>query len=175
MAKKTPAPVVFKPLSPTLSQIPSNVQSKISQIPPYEDSGVLYRGKFKTQQSSSEYELKGQQPKYFYQATNGATTGFITRSNTVSIFYCSAIVLTWFYGAGTTAQPFNLYDGYFGIGGISPQFQMTVPRKDEGGILVINLPVPLKFADSQIGFDAGSGAAGGDYMNFTLLGWEEQI
>jgi len=60
------------------------------------------------------------------------------------------------------------------LGGIDPQFETSLPKRTAGDILVINLNTPLKFSADDIGFDCGASAAAGDYMNFTLIGWEEQ-
>lgn len=165
--------VVYKPIQePTF--IPQ-VEQRLAEIPPYEDRGVKYQGKYKIQQTETRYELKAQQYKQYYQANAAGTTDYIARDNPDKvIFCCSRIILTWYWAANATAEPFNLYDGYY-IGGVSPQLQMTVSRAERGKTLIIDLPVPIRFTADRIGFDCGNGGAAGDYMNFTLLGWEEQI
>jgi len=58
--KKTTKEVVYSTLGNTTSDITSNIEQKISQIPPYEDAGVSYKGKFKQIRAQDVYEVKNQ-------------------------------------------------------------------------------------------------------------------
>lgn len=173
MAKKNA--VAYKPLNSIQDATPI-IEQKVLQIPNYEDSGVQFQGKYKTQVSLDKYELKAQVPKYYFKSTTGAETGFITRDNaSTSVFFIKQIIISYYYALNTTAQEFNIYNDYQGAGGINPQFQITLPRKaGVGDLIVINLEVPIKISSNVIGYDAGSSAGVNDWLNFTLLGWEEQ-
>jgi hypothetical protein len=47
--------VAYKPIN-DVSFIPL-VEKELSQIPPYEDSGIIYQGKYKSQKTEKDYEL----------------------------------------------------------------------------------------------------------------------
>lgn len=174
MAKKKE--VVYTP--PSISPNTINLVDKgLTQIPPYEDAGVDYRSKYKIQKSENTWELKNQQFRYYYEATPGGIAGFIPRPNyKTTVFYLKQIIINWHLAGAAISEYIRLYDGYNIILGGVKQFEFSINYSNfTTDIMIINLPVPIKFTQNNIGYDLWSGAAAGDWCNFTLVGWDELI
>jgi hypothetical protein len=169
MAKKA---VVYTP--PTSIAVGSNlIDKEIQQIPPYEDAGVQFRSKYKVQKGQNTWELKNQSFRYYFEQGAQGSSGFIARPNyKEAVFYLKQIIVDW-HLAGARSDYIRLFDGYYLIGGLVKQFEFRISQGTTQ--LVIDLPVPIKFSQNNIGYDIWSGAGVGDWLDFTLVGWDELI
>jgi len=73
--KKKTSAIAYKPLVDT-SNIPAVVETqKINEIPPYEDKGVRYQGKYKEQTGNFDFTLRRQEENSIQIVLNGNLAG----------------------------------------------------------------------------------------------------
>jgi hypothetical protein len=169
--------VAYKPIN-DISFIPL-VEKELSQIPPYEDSGIIYQGKYKSQKTEKDYELRPQTPKYYVIDNVDAGNSYINLNNAPSKFFCKQIIYTISIDkapATPDLEDFIIYDDYQIAAGVRPVFQhfRTSNLTVEPQTVVINLESPFVITSGVIGYDFGSKTIGSHvYIGVTLIGWEE--
>ena len=170
MAKKKISEVAYTPLN-TTSQVMPIVEQKIQEIPRYEDSGVKYQGKYKTQQSQNTYELKAQQTRWYHLVASAIGVTTFTRANKdTTRFFCTKIVVTSYGKAGFgTIWYDTLADVVSGIASVKFVFQPVQAAQ----VIEIDLSDCPRQFDGDFAIDKYM-AGGAEFTGFTLYGWEEQ-
>lgn len=181
MAKKKASPVVYYTPPIAVQEVKDIINDKLDQIPPYEDGGIRYQGKYKIQKSNNEYELRTQTPRNIYFDDGGGVTGFTTRPNSSTTdLYVKEIIISYVCDLAVAVADFKeiiLYDGYYVIGGVLPVFKIYIPRVTTNNkqFLSIPLEVPFVIKTDKIGYDFGSSPIGSnEFIGITLVGWEQQ-
>lgn len=168
--KKTEA-VAYVPISQA-SQITPIIDQKVLEIPRYEDSGIRFQGKYKTQKGLNEYELKGQQTRFYALPATAAGLNSFTRENkNTTVFYCTKIIVQYQGKAviGPTVYD-TLYDYVNGSYNLRFLYWPVVAAES---IVYDFTDCPRKF---QGDFVMDKATAGGtDTTVILLFGWEEQL
>lgn len=167
--------VAYVPLQePTFIE---EVEQKLAEIPAYEDRGVRYQGKYKTQQTETRYELKAQETRFYVL---GITTGafgstLFPRSRPQTRFYCTKMIISH---AGRSTSSFGL--GQIRLadvknGSASTRFYYY-PLTASG-----EFNAQYDFSDSPRLFEGDNfdlytqyGFGAGEFLIIQLFGWEEQ-
>lgn len=173
MAKKNQE-VAYVPFD-QVSKIPAITQQTIQQIPPYEDRGVKFQGKYKTQQTETRYELKAQETRFYTLGiANGAFgSNLFPRSRPQTRFICTKVIIQMH---DTNTHSLSL-----------AQFRVADVKGTNGSTRFYFFPVEaagvytLDFTDSPRVFEGEQfdlycqwslGAT--EFIVVSLFGWEEQ-
>ena len=175
MAKKKVNPVAYVPLNQSTTAMPI-VEQKVQQIPNYEDSGVKYQGKFKTQQTGDTYELRGQRTRFYTIGSNSAGAGphLSNRTNPNTKFYCTKIIIQ-VRNMSTFSWGFNQIH----IADVSPAGSASIKfyffPVEANGVYVFDLSdSPREFTGDRFDLWHQFGFGAGEWMYIHLFGWEEQ-
>lgn len=167
MTKKKVEAVAYVPLNNT-SGVTNITEQQVQQIPNYEDQGVKYQGKYKTQQSQNTYELRAQRPRFYNMLlrNTGAVFDFTFPLVKPQTFYGKVIVLSWY--VGSSPYEITIYDDV----AANPRFRIYLPLGS--GTLVIPCDdCPRSFAGTNILVSITASLAGAEFVNISLLGWDE--
>jgi len=169
MAKKKTSAVAYTPYG-DVSQIPQIVEKKVEQIPPYEDSGIAYKGKYKVQTGSNSYELKGQQTRWYAMAATALGKTVFTRENKdTTVFYCTKVVIQNNCSSSGSTTYDTLSDRYNGQDAIKVVNWTNTANQT----YVLDLSdCPRQFFGDFVIDKCSSGGA--EFSAFILYGWEEQ-
>lgn len=177
MAKKKNAqPIAYTPLS-DYSQVTAEIENKIAQIPAYEDSGVRYQGKYKTQTSGNSYELKGQGKILTtgkFSSTNSADNYALSSQKK---FFMTGLWIQWALAAAVPAQKLYLadYDTDLASYKITKGFEFFCGIQASGSIFFDFSSAPIEFSNRMAwGLGVFPGLAATDYINYGVIGFEEQ-
>lgn len=171
--KKTSDVVAYVPLN-TSYKVEPLVEQKISQIPPYEDKGVKYQGKYKSQQSENTFELKTQTTRYYTIGGRlNAGSNLFTRSPATTKFYCTKMIIQ--YGNPSTWG--NL--AYIQVSDVknsiaTAQFTFWSIKNEPEPLVIDFSDSPRLFEGTQIDLNSSFGFAINEFIHFSLYGWEEQ-
>lgn len=171
--KKNSNIIAYVPLN-TSYKVEPLIEQKISQIPPYEDRGVKYQGKYKSQQSENTYELKTQTTR-FYNIVGKLAAGsnLNARSPNTTRFYCTKIIIQHRKAStfGTLA-----YIQVSDVKGTTASSRLTYfPTKEEPEMMVLDFSdSPREFLGEQIDIYSSYGMAADEFVSISLYGWEEQ-
>jgi len=167
MTKKA---VVYTPTS-DFSKVTNEVNKELVQIPPYEDQGISYRGKYKVQTGDNAYELKGQQTRWYHLGATAIGTTTFTRANKdTTRFYCTKIVVSS-YGKGGFGV--NAYETLGDLNGTHVSVKFTYQPVVSGEHIVVDLTDCPRVFDGDFTIYKYS-AGGAEYTSMALYGWEEQ-
>lgn len=164
MAKKS---VVY--VGSTNDSITPIVESKINQIPPYEDSGVKFRGKYKIQKSQNEFELKSQATRFYScLIPTGSAAGNYSFPKSVLRFYATTMLLQ--VNCNTSPTEIIIYDGSTA----NPKFRGYFLSGEKN--IVINFEgSPREFSGGNIIISIDSALAGlTNFVNVLMYGFDEQ-
>lgn len=167
--------IVYTPIQEP-SFIPQ-VEQKLAEIPNYEDRGIKYQGKYKTQQTENRYELKAQEPRFY---TLGIGTGafgsnLFTRSRPQTRFYCTKMIIQH-AGRSTsslTLGQIRLSDVKSGNASTRLYYYPTAASGDASLIIDFS-DSPREFTGDQFDIYTQYGFAAGEFLVISLFGWEEQ-
>jgi len=174
MAKKKISEVAYVPLnnSASVSQI---VEQKIQEIPRYEDSGVKYQGKYKTQQSQNTYELRAQQTRFTafgIQNTGGVFDFSWVRPRNDLKFYCTKMIIHFrnmsTFGVTNYIELSDLKGTTY-----SPRF-FFFPTEASGVLVIDFTDSPRTFEGTHFAIRLLAGLGLTEFIAFNLFGWEEQ-
>ena len=170
MAKKKSTEVAYVPLN-TSTDIPQITEQKVAQIPAYEDSGVKFQGKYKTQQGLSTYELKGQQTRWYHLVASAIGVTTFTRQNKdTTKFFCTKIIVSSYGKAGFgTIWYDTLADVVSGQASVKFVFHPTAAAQS----VVFDLSDSPRLFEGDFAIDKYM-AGGAEFTAITLFGWEEQ-
>jgi len=173
MAKKKVNPVVYTGLN---NAPQSNIiEEQVSQIPAYEDSGVKFQGKFKVQKTLKEYELKSQETRFNVLQHFGALAGSITlftRSRPQTKYYVTKMIVQFRNISSFSATDYFLLSDFKG-NIANPRFYF-VPNETTGSLVLDFSDCPRKFEGEYFGIRSPYNMAVGEFIVFSLFGWEEQ-
>jgi len=174
MAKKKQTEVAYVPLnnSASVSQL---VEQKIQEIPRYEDSGVKYQGKFKTQQSQNTYELRAQVTRFNAMAiqNTGATFDFLfTRPRSDLKFYCTKMIVHYRNMSTFGSSVYIELSDYKG-GVYSPRYYFW-PVEASGNLVIDFTDSPRAFEGTSFAIRLLASLGATEFIAFNLYGWEEQ-
>lgn len=174
MTTKKKNEVVYTPLN-NVSQIPQIIEKKVEQVPAYEDSGVKYQSKFKTQQTSNTYELRAQETRFYVFGLQNTGIVFdftFPRARPDLKFFCTRMVVN-FYGMSTFGVSNYIQLADYKAGTYTPRYYFY-PTTTSGALVLDFTDCPRKFegTDFAIRLLASLGAA--EFIAFSLFGWEEQ-
>lgn len=175
MAKKKATEVVYTPYG-DVSQVPSIVQQTIQQIPPYEDSGVRYQGKYKIQQTETRYELKAQETRFYTLGIGGGSFGstLFSRSRPQTRFYCTKMIIQH-----RAPSFFSMTLGQIRISDVkgtngSARFYYYPTKENPEPIVLDFSDCPRKFEGDSFDVYTQYSFAAGEFLIVSLFGWEEQ-
>lgn len=175
MAKKSNQPVVYTPL---IKQSPPEfIEQKVEAIPNYEDSGVKYQGKYKTQQAQNKYELRAQQTRFYVLGIGAAAFGsnLFARSRPELKFYCTKMILSH---AGRSVASLALGQIHLAdVKGASASTRFYYYPTAAAGDFNIELDfsdAPRLFEGENFDLYTQYGFAAGEFLVIQLFGWEEQ-
>lgn len=172
--KKKTSAVAYVPLN-TAAQISNIVEQKITEIPPYEDSGVKYQGKFKTQQTQDRYELRGQVTRFnaFGIQNTGAVFDFtFTRPRNDLKFFCTKMIIH-FRNMSTFGISNYIELSDYRAGVYSPRF-FFFPTEASGALVLDFTDSPRLFEGTDFAIRLLSSLGATEFIAFNLFGWEEQ-
>lgn len=174
MVKKKVSDVVYTPLNP-VTDIPQIIEKKVAQIPPYEDSGIKFQGKFKTQQTSDTYELRAQETRFytFGLQNTGAVFDFtFARARPDLKFFCTKMIVH-FYNMSTFGISNYIQLADFKGSTYTPRFYFY--PTDVSGALVIDFSdCPRRFEGTHFAIRLLASLGATEFIAFSLFGWEEQ-
>lgn len=174
MATKKKNDVVYTPLN-NVSQIPQIIEKKVQQVPAYEDSGVKFQGKFKTQQTSDTYELRGQETRFNTMGiqNTGAVFDFtFARARPDLKFFCTKMVIH-FRNMSTFGLSNYIELADFKGGIYAPRFYFY-PTEVSGALVIDFSDSPRKFEGTHFAIRLLAGLGATEFIVFNLFGWEEQ-
>lgn len=167
--------MAYVPLNTSTQSIPL-VEQKITQIPPYEDSGVKYQGKFKTQQTQDTYELRGQRTRFYTLGiSNGAFgSNLFNRTNPTTKFYCTKIILNVH-----DISTFSLALGRLHLADVTPAGSASIrfyffPVEANGVYVFDFADCPRLFEGDRFDFYTQFSFGATEFATISLFGWEEQ-
>lgn len=162
--------MVYTPIS---SDIPSaqviRQDTPSSRIPPYEDSGIKYQGKYKIQRSSSEYELKTQDENSIAIEFNSNLVGLpagtytINRGNPTKNYVIKEVVVSYHLTGNRTALTF-----IDGLG--SNLYTLTFPPAAQ--IIGFSI-VPKKFLGETMSIVLNVAIPANEFISVKFYGWYE--
>jgi hypothetical protein len=165
----------YKPVN-DVSFIPL-VEKNINSVPSYEDSGVKYQGKFKTQQTSDKYELRSQETRFFTLGIGAGAFGsnVFTRARPQTKFFCTKMIIQ--HAFRTTS---SLALGQIRLADVKNSAATTkfyyYPTAASGEATLV-----VDFSDSPRGFEGDSfdiytqyAFGANEFLIISLFGWEEQ-
>lgn len=174
--KKVNSSVVYTPIG-EVSNIPSIIEQKINQIPPYNDSGITYEGKYKIQKTADTYELKGQQTRFIACNLQNYAAGSVVlfaRANATSKFYCTHILVDYkdmsTFGSSNYFQVADVK-----LGSSNNPLRFVFFPTDTTGHLFIDLShSPRLFQQDYVAIVVPHNMGVNEFIVFSLFGWEEQ-
>ena len=172
--KKTSSEIAYTPLN-AAANISSSVEQKIQEIPSYEDSGVKYQGKFKTQQSGNTYELRGQVTRWvaFGLQNTGAVFDFdFTRARNELKFFCKKMII--YYHNMSTFGISNYITLSDVKGAVRDVRFVFFPTVTSGHLVVDFEDSPRVFEGTDFGIELLASLGLTEFIAFELFGWEEQ-
>lgn len=152
------------------------MQQKVDQIPAYEDTGVKFQGKYKTQISGNAYELKGQQKiMRALQFTNALSSSNFPL-NIKKKFILTGLLIQWDIAAKKPTEYFYLADYDGSSYKLTKNFQFYFGIQASGSLFFDFSSSPIEF-NNGIGWGLGlfPSLNAGDYCNYCFFGFEEQI
>jgi hypothetical protein len=173
MAKKKVSEVVYTPISQTVPQL---VDKSINTIPNYEDSGVKFQGKYKTQQTGDKYELRTQSQRGYNFAIQGPGVAgdivTVSRPYNNLRFFSKQILVQWNNSATTFSDYFILGDIKNGV--FTNKLYIFTPTA--AGSVMINLDDhPRMFEGDTLGIKANNAVAANFWIFFGIYGWEQEF
>jgi hypothetical protein len=175
MAKKATQPVVYTPL--IKSTPPEFIEQKVENIPNYEDSGVKYQGKYKTQQTQNKYELRAQQTRFYVLGISTGAFGstIFARSRPELKFFCTKMIISH---AGRSTSSFAFGQIHLAdVKGASASTRFYYYPTAATG----EFNIELNFSDCPRLFEGDSfdlytqyNFPAGEFLIIQLFGWEEQ-
>jgi len=171
-AKKLSSAVVYTPLNKAAG-VSSLIEQKINLIPPYEDSGVKYQGKYKTQIGNDTYELKGQLTRFNGYGTNAMVAGvteFFPRTRPQTKFFCTRMIIMWHAMTSHNLESISLGDS---IGGNVELKYVFYPNVDDGQQILDFSDCPRLYTGDNFSI-LSSVNTGTGWVTVMLYGWEEQ-
>lgn len=174
--KKKATAVVYTPTSNSDQVIPI-IEQKVQEIPRYEDSGVKFQGKYKTQQAQNTYELRAQETRFYtIGISNGAfMSNIFARSRPQTRFYCTKMFIQH-CGRSTASLALG-------------QIKLSDVKNSSASTRFVYFPtaaagdfnIELDFSDSPRKFEGDSfdlytqySFAAAEFLVISLFGWEEQ-
>jgi hypothetical protein len=162
--------VVFKP-----AFTGEMIEGQISNIPNYEDAGVSFHGKYKVEKNKGNYELKGQETRFYTLGVGAGAFGdnLFTRSRPETKFYCTKMII--YHELVSTVGLAN----WISLGDVkgtnsSPRFYYFPVGLNSSPIQEIDFSdCPRKFEGEQFNLYCVSGIGAGEFVVFELFGWEE--
>jgi len=151
------------------------VEQKIQEIPPYEDSGVKYQGKFKTQQSGNTYELRGQVTRWVavgVQNTGGTFDFTFTRARNELKFFATKLIV---YFRNMSTFGISNYIELTDVKGTQHDTRFVFFPTETSGHQEVNFEdSPRVFEGDSIGIRLLASLGLTEFIAFELFGWEEQ-
>lgn len=167
--------MVYTPISST-PPVTDLVNQKINLVPPYEDSGVKYQGKFKTQKGIDTYELKTQVTRFNIFSASGIAAGGVSTSSRPRSdlkFYCTKMIFQW-HTLSTHAS--NQYITLSDRNGTNDSLRFAFfPNIDDGNIVIDFSDCPRLFEGTDFSVTSTFLFPAGAFVVFSLYGWEEQV
>jgi len=158
-----------------VSQIPQIIEQQVQQIPAYEDRGVKYQGKYKTQQSSSSYELRSQTTRFTNMIAAGLAAGATVtnvRPRNDLRFYCTKMVISWHaFTAHTPTDFLLLYDRKGTANDLRYAF---FPVTDDGYQVINFTDCPRSFLGTDFAITSTFLMGATAFAVIAMYGWEEQ-
>lgn len=174
MAKKKISEVAYVPLN-TAAQVSNLVEQKVEQIPAYEDSGVKYQGKFKTQQSQNTFELRAQVTRFttFGVQNTGGTFDFtFARPRSDLKFFCTKMIVHFRNMSTFGISNYIELSDYNGVT-YSPRFYFF-PTEASGALVIDFSDSPRRFEGNSFAIRLLASLGLSEFIAFNLFGWEEQ-
>lgn len=173
--KKKTSDVVFTSLN-NASQIPAIIEQKVSQIPAYEDSGVKYQGKFKTQQNQNSYELRGQTTRFYTLGLGAGAPGshLLARARPQTKFFCTKMIIEH-----ANPSVISLALGQISIADVKNSVASTkfyyYPFTAAPQLMVLDFTdSPRMFEGDNFDIYTQYGLGAAEFLVISLFGWEEQ-
>jgi hypothetical protein len=174
MAKKKKSEVAYVPLN-TAAQVSNLIEQKVEQIPAYEDSGVKYQGKFKTQQSQNTFELRAQVTRFttFGVQNTGGTFDFtFARPRSDLKFFCTKMIVHFRNMSTFGIINYIELSDYNGTT-YSPRFYFF-PTEASGTLVIDFSDSPRRFEGTFFAIRLLASLGVSEFIAFNLFGWEEQ-
>jgi len=79
-----------------VSAVKDIVEQSLNKTPPYEDTGIAYKGKYKIQKGQDTYETKNQYTKYYgWDFGTSGSGGYIRVGDQKVKFFATGISISW--------------------------------------------------------------------------------
>ncbi len=154
--------------------IPAYVDKSIKSIPPYEDSGVKFQGKYKVQTSGDGFELKRQETRFYVLQIPSGSFGNVTfpRSPSNTTFYCTKAIIMH-RGASTFSLGFAQFHLADVNGTTATQKLYYWPVETNQNLVLDFTDCPRKFTGQNFNWYCQTNLGGTEYIIVQLFGWEE--
>lgn len=165
MAKKARITYVGSPQS-----IPQTI---ISQVPTFEESGIKYQGKYKTDKGNGLFELRTQMTRFYALGIANGAFGSTITARTGKRFYCTKAFVQWcgMSGFSYTLNRIHLADVKNSNAEIRFYFWPTTAA---GETTLDFTDSPRLFEGDSFDFYTQASLGAGQFIVIQLFGWEEE-
>lgn len=176
MAKKS-SPVAYKPLDTTNIVYDNKfIETKVADIPPYEDSGIRFQGKYKEQTGNYSYELHNQIP-YSYSFELGIDMAGKVAGNYTFGFLMTRIVINYISISYVSQNPIT--ELTFSDSNNVNLFKLNLPPTYTGADIrgqnfSLNI-IPKLTTTEEFNINLGQDLNAGDWVTVTFYGWTENF
>lgn len=165
MANKS---LVYIPSSKDLDlNLVKTTKAQIELIPPYEDSGVKYQGKYKIKIDGNNYDVKSQSKWFVTGQLNSSV-----QNKSFTLTSKKTFVTSLIYGGNN-----NLWNSLYICDnqtfGYQPKCRIGISETPTTIQIQFNPPIDILSGYLSIGVDSPISA--GDVTNFTIWGFQESI